>query len=606
MRRSSLTWFLLFAVAWSTHDRLGQDGSQATAENTDAGDTDTARLVLTFYYPWYGNPGSPSGSGRWSHWEGVNEVAKRIGTSTHYPRLGPYDSYAPDVIAEHIKWAKQAGIDGFIISWWGHGSFSDDAMPRLLDACADADMKLTIYYETVPSPQTAAVVAEDIQGVLERYGSHRAWLKVDGKPVLFIYGRAVEEIGLSGWAQAAARVNKQHQPGVLLIGDRMSPAAACIFDGLHTYNTCGALKGRTHEDVRAWARQTYPDWVSIADSAGRISTITVIPGYDDTKIRTPGIKVERFDGGLYRAQWEEAIAADPHWVLITSFNEWHEGSEIEPSAEYGERYLDLTGEMAGSFKAHPKRRVAQTYLSPITDEQRRTLSTQLSRVGIAVLPRPDSYAYLWLERLGARPTVLTWEQIVEGDLTPQCFPILLCASGEHYRQNLHAPGDVDDAIKRYLRAGGVLVALPAGPVPFYYNEQGATTHSGPKLGLDLGVGTDAKGWEMPPTGHRFQFEADRTALPHVSARFEFPSAGDQRWRPFRHDRVDAADVYAPLLRLRDETGDHWGDGACFVEYRTGDLHGGRILYAWFALLEQPEVEVLVFDLFTFLLQKMKL
>jgi len=77
----------------------------------------------------------------------------------------------------------------------------------------------------------------------------------------------------------------------------------------------------------------------------------VIPGYDDTKIRKPGLAVQRYDAELYRVQWEEAIKADPNWILITSFNEWHEGSEIEPSLEYKQRYLELTGKYAKRFKA---------------------------------------------------------------------------------------------------------------------------------------------------------------------------------------------------------------------------------------------------------------
>ncbi len=41
----------------------------------------------------------------------------------------------------------------------------------------------------------------------------------------------------------------------------------------------------------------------------------------------------------------------PDWVLITTFNEWHEGSEIEPSVEYGSLFITLTNEYATQFKA---------------------------------------------------------------------------------------------------------------------------------------------------------------------------------------------------------------------------------------------------------------
>ena len=48
---------------------------------------------------------------------------------------------------------------------------------------------------------------------------------------------------------------------------------------------------------------------------------------------------------------EEAIKSKPDWVLITSWNEWHEGSEIEPSLEFDGKYVQLTFEFAPRFRA---------------------------------------------------------------------------------------------------------------------------------------------------------------------------------------------------------------------------------------------------------------
>jgi hypothetical protein len=60
---------------------------------------------------------------------------------------------------------------------------------------------------------------------------------------------------------------------------------------------------------------------------------------------------DRWGGETYRVLWEEAVAAQPDYVLITSWNEWHEGSEIEPSVEYGSLLLDETREFAKEFLA---------------------------------------------------------------------------------------------------------------------------------------------------------------------------------------------------------------------------------------------------------------
>jgi hypothetical protein len=58
---------------------------------------------------------------------------------------------------------------------------------------------------------------------------------------------------------------------------------------------------------------------------------------------------ERWGGETYRALWQEAVAADPDYVLITSWNKWHEGSEIEPSVEYGSVMLNDTAGFARAF-----------------------------------------------------------------------------------------------------------------------------------------------------------------------------------------------------------------------------------------------------------------
>ena len=44
---------------------------------------------------------------------------------------------------------------------------------------------------------------------------------------------------------------------------------------------------------------------------------------------------------------------DGYVLLVTSFNEWHEGTELEPSTEYGEMYLNLTRDLVGKLRAKP-------------------------------------------------------------------------------------------------------------------------------------------------------------------------------------------------------------------------------------------------------------
>ena len=60
--------------------------------------------------------------------------------------------------------------------------------------------------------------------------------------------------------------------------------------------------------------------------------LTLCPRYDDRPVRQPGTVIwDR--GAKYRRQWKEATLFQPTpcFVLITSWNEWHEGTSIEPT-----------------------------------------------------------------------------------------------------------------------------------------------------------------------------------------------------------------------------------------------------------------------------------
>ncbi len=318
--------------------------------------TNVSRRVLAFYYGWYGNPHV---RGRWHHWGPVRPAEQRIGGATHFPVLGPYDSHDPRVVDQQARWARQAGISGFIASWWGQGDFTDRGLPLLLDTAQRHGLKVTIYFETVRPPRdpTPGNAARDLLYVLDRYARHPAWLRVKGRPVVFVYTRAVGQLGLPGWQQAMDEVNGRYPGGAVFLGDRIGPQAARVFDGIHTYNVTQRTAGKSVEEIRSWARGAYPRWVGVA-GRGRIACLTVIPGYDDRTLpnrKPPRPVTDRHRGETYRALWEEVIAADPDWVLITSWNEWHEGSEIEPSAQHGEAALRATAEFAPRFLALPPR-----------------------------------------------------------------------------------------------------------------------------------------------------------------------------------------------------------------------------------------------------------
>jgi glycoprotein endo-alpha-1,2-mannosidase len=316
---------------------------------------DVAPEVLAFYYGWYGNPQL---SGEWRHWKNVDPANERIEGVTDYPAGGTYDSHDPAVVDRQAETAHMVGISGFIASWWGRDSFEDRGMPLLLAAAGKHKLAVSAYYEVIAGEDEANRVkaaVHDIDYLLSRYGGDGAWLRANGKPVLFVYGRALHGLSPADWREVLAQVWRNNPSGAVLIADSLDPQLVSLFDGASTYNITGQTQHKAPPEIRAWAHNAYPRMVAAA-GPGKISTVTVIPGYDDRNTGRPPPRpiTDRWGGETYRVLWQEAIAAAPDYVLITSWNEWHEGSELEPSVEYGSTILDKTTAFSREFLARKK------------------------------------------------------------------------------------------------------------------------------------------------------------------------------------------------------------------------------------------------------------
>jgi hypothetical protein len=131
--------------------------------------------TFAFYYPWYG---TLNVSKYWRHWPPDNET--RI---TDHPLSGFYDSNNESLIKEHIDMAKEAGIDGFIVSWWGINDFPDNASVHIKNVCEQNDFKFTFYYENTSSIDQTI---NDLEYILNNYANSNAWYKIDGRPVIYI------------------------------------------------------------------------------------------------------------------------------------------------------------------------------------------------------------------------------------------------------------------------------------------------------------------------------------------------------------------------------------------------------------------------------------
>lgn len=101
------------------------------------------------------------------------------------------------------------------------------------------------------------------------------------------------------------------------------------FDACYSYfaseSVSQASSPSSWKDIVEWSHGHGLDFIS-----------SVGPGYNDSKIRPWNSGASRgrgSSGQRYRLQWEAAIDAGSDAVSITSFNEWGEGTQIEPAAD---------------------------------------------------------------------------------------------------------------------------------------------------------------------------------------------------------------------------------------------------------------------------------
>ncbi len=281
-------------------------------------------LVLAFYYAWF------------------DENTWKPGQVADMP-VTPYTSRDPQVIARQIQQARGAGIDAFVVSWWGANNPTDSNFKIILDQAQAASFRVAIDFEvTSPFYRTRDHVVNSLKSLLATYAQHPAYLRVDGKPVIFFWRE--QRYPVDDWKSIRAALDPNHQSLWIAEGVKEQLPYLSVFDGLHLYSIGWA--SNVAAELQKWPGRVR------AYGADKLWIATVMPGNDDTRTRRAGSYVrDRRGGEFYREAWRGAFSTSPDMIVITSWNEWVEGTQIEPSVTYGDLYLNITREFAAQSKA---------------------------------------------------------------------------------------------------------------------------------------------------------------------------------------------------------------------------------------------------------------
>ena len=259
-----------------------------------------APIRAAFYYPWFPQA--------WRQ-QGKNPFA------VDQPSAGYYDSSSAEVIAGHIDAMRHGGIQAGISSWWGRQTPTDLRFPLLLNGAAGKPFRWSVYHEGEGQgdPSVSELTA-DLTYLRDRYSQDPSYLRIDGRFVVFVYGDAETCDMLHRWRQA-------NTVGAYVV--------LKVFSG---YRNCPAQPDGWHQYGPA-----------VASSSHLPYSVTVSPGFHKATEPTP--RLARDLGRLER-DLQAMAASKAQFHLVTTFNEWGEGTAVESSTSWSSssgygQYLDV-------------------------------------------------------------------------------------------------------------------------------------------------------------------------------------------------------------------------------------------------------------------------
>lgn len=359
-------------------------------------------IIGAYYYPWYRARGEAKEEAAAADgW--IGRTLRGHLEPGQLPAQGIYISQDAGTIGAHIAQSRRAGIDFWAVSWWGprkrktgaNRTFRDHILPHP-DACK---LKYALFYESTgrfgsfADPNFGTLV-DDFRYMEENYFDNPNYLKIDDRPVVFVYlarayfrDRGHDEL---------SRL-REELPGVYLVGDDVYgdgssgqdaylPEYAKLWDAVTAYDVYGQSTRRLGGTRAALAHlnSTYANAKRAANSVGTGFIPAVSPGYNDRAVREghPG-RARYFEdvpgsieGDIFRAMIREVglpnlDSGTGNIMMVNSFNEWYEDTQIEPTkgaalpttkddsesgtfytggnryTDYGNLYLDILREETG-------------------------------------------------------------------------------------------------------------------------------------------------------------------------------------------------------------------------------------------------------------------
>ena len=286
-------------------------------------------------------------------WAGADSWNWQADVLDDYPAIGPYDSRDPGVAGTQIDQAKSAGIDAFVVSWFGleDGVTTTNTLNNMLDRAAERGFQVGAAVDIFSSQfnRSRDALVNSLNWLVYDRANHPAYLRLNGKPVIFFAFQNRAGFSAAEWQGIRNQVDPDRN--TIWIAEGVS--GCCIYggamDGMYAFNL-------------AWANGSSGRYASersaTLNAGGSLYIPTVHPGWDESKIAArdnrpnPTSTKDRAGGQFLANSFNGAVASGADVILIGSWNEFIENSHIEPSQQYGTQSLDTLRPLIASWKGN--------------------------------------------------------------------------------------------------------------------------------------------------------------------------------------------------------------------------------------------------------------
>ena len=327
------------------------------------------KKVFAHYMPWFQ---SLDYDGWWgNHWTMANQDPNNIDAdgrrdiaSFFYPEIGPYSSIDPDLQEYHFLMMKLSGIDGVIFDWYGSRDIYDygvmkEATETFMWRLEDLGLDFSIMYEDRTAsqavdfglaPDIITAAKEDFVYVRDTYMTSPRYIRWDGKPLMFVFGPHYIQ-NTSQWDDIFTVFPQEDKPNYISL-----------------WATSDRWVGDSATGEFAWIDQTHLEahghYYWHMNQTNKLTVGSVYPGFDSFNElggwgQSHDWSIDWNGGDTFVETLNYTHHQTSDFIQLTTWNDFGEGTMIEPTEEFGFMYLQLLQEYTGVTYTPQDLQVAQ-------------------------------------------------------------------------------------------------------------------------------------------------------------------------------------------------------------------------------------------------------